>query len=51
MVGTRYLCPGASLDTLQLAMVILHFDEPRKHRPADSSGMTVTSPFSKLFAD
>ena len=30
MVGTRYLYPEASLDILQLIMVILHLDEPRK---------------------
>ena len=35
MVGTRYLYAGASLDTLQLAMV-LHLDEPRKE--TSSSG-------------
>ena len=29
-VGTRYLYPGASLDILQLTMVILHLDEPGK---------------------
>ena len=46
MVGTRYLYAGASLDTLQLAMV-LHLDEPRKYYPADSSGGSVASPFSK----
>ena len=40
-VGTCYLYLGASLDIIQLTMVILHLDEAGKHHPADSSGRAV----------
>ena len=40
-VGTCYLYLGASLDIIQLTMVILHLDEPGKHHLANSSGRAV----------